>query len=387
MIALGELTVSQLALAKKEESLTKVVQLTMSDLNRKLLFGSNSTQSNSIKITVKANFVYAAAAAKTGADGSTNNAATEPPVRSSSAKPMSSMREPKTTAKKDTSGLQPSVTISQNQNNKSASKRDQANISPINLKQSLKKSLEINTATTVEKKNSKKIDSNNDLKKTQIDLDESVIDPLISNPLPQLEEDDEGKTLKELFEELSQPIKLDEDEFNLDYEKEKAKVLIQKLFLLQECYYKKFNDKVVLNKQLRSILLNYNEKFRIIQKKNNRLQEAIETLNTKSKIVNALHKNNNEVNTQYLLLNKTELETYKQIFGVQMGKKELNDFKEQTEHKTDEKKKKILLTVLENLNKKGKLNNENVNSEQKQNLVLIYVKNFSLILQRNMVWF
>ena len=99
--------------------------------------------------------------------------------------------------------------------------------------------------------------------------------------------------------------------------------MIEKLFNLQETYYEEFGQAIKLNKNLKELLLNYNEKYRIINKKAHRLQEKSETIEIKNNLSKFLNREANKRVKDTLLNNKNnEMKIIKDIFKLPITNKD-----------------------------------------------------------------
>lgn len=130
--------------------------------------------------------------------------------------------------------------------------------------------------------------------------------------------------------------------------------MIQELFNLQTNYYISFNDSIALNHKLREHLIKYAAKFRLINKKNNKLKERIESNNLKSNLTTIVNREENDRIKDIININKQELTTYKDIFRINYSEDQLNKFKEEVSIRNEEKDKQSLLRIAETLFKNPK---------------------------------
>lgn len=116
---------------------------------------------------------------------------------------------------------------------------------------------------------------------------------------------------------------------NLEEKKEKVKNSIKKLVEMQELYYKQYGSACTVTKKLKSLLLKYNEKYRGILKKTNRLKEAKESNNIRNELTTFINREENKINFKRLEINKEELSIFKRIFKTDYSINELTLHKEE----------------------------------------------------------
>jgi hypothetical protein len=162
--------------------------------------------------------------------------------------------------------------------------------------------------------------------------------------------------------------------------KKEANNMIQELFNLQENYYKSFNDSLNLNQKLREFLVKYGTKYRLINKKNNKLKERIESNNLKSNLTTMVNREENDRIKDIITLNKQELNTYKDIFHINYNDSDLKKFKEETATRNEEKDKQSLLRTAEIIFK----NPENLKklSEEKRILLENLLRKYEIKLEQ-----
>ena len=155
--------------------------------------------------------------------------------------------------------------------------------------------------------------------------------------------------------------------------KKEADIMIHELFNLQENYYRSFNDSLALNQKLREFLVKYGAKFRLVNKKNNKLKERIESNNLKSNMTTMLNRDENDRIKDIISLNKQELNTYKDLFQINYNDNDLNKFKEEVSLRNEENDKKALLKTAEIIFKNPE-NLAKLSEEKRVLLVKFYFK-------------
>ncbi len=180
------------------------------------------------------------------------------------------------------------------------------------------------------------------------DVEKSFIDSIF-NDEHVADFDAVDKTLNEFIEEFNK----DRSEFYEETDEtlltEKAKNLIPKLFELQKIYYSQFNKANSTNKQLKELLIKYNEKYRTIVKKSNRLREALESNNIRNELTTFLNKEENKRVVNTLNLNRCELDTFKKLFKIDQSNVEMQKFKQNQNPNQAERDKGMLLSIIENI--------------------------------------
>lgn len=111
-----------------------------------------------------------------------------------------------------------------------------------------------------------------------------------------------------------------------------AKFLIQKLLNLQKNYYKQFDEAIKRNKNLKELLLKYNEKYRVINKKAHRLQEKTESINIQTNLATFINREEIKRVNDALQNNKNiEMKIYQNTFKTPLNEKELKRFIQERE--------------------------------------------------------
>jgi hypothetical protein len=146
--------------------------------------------------------------------------------------------------------------------------------------------------------------------------------------------------------------------------------MIQELFNLQTTYYNSFNESIGLNQKLREHLIKYAAKFRLINKKNNKLKERIESNNLKSNLTTIVNREENDRIKDIININRQELTTYKDIFRINYTEDQLSKFKEEVSIRNEERDKQTLLKIAETLFKNPK--NLAKLTEEKRTLLVFF---------------
>jgi hypothetical protein len=186
----------------------------------------------------------------------------------------------------------------------------------------------------------------------QPDVSKSFIDPLFDT------ENDGSAYLQELisdFNKNTEEFEVDED--NIDESREKAKDLIKGLFGIQEAYSSQFIGQVQLNRELKSLLVNYNEKYRTIVKKSNKLKETLETYDMKNHLCTNVNRDLNSKIQEKIDVTNKELNLFKSLFRISHNEEDVYRYTQMKKSEDLPKEKNLLLKVFQNLSKKKHLNN------------------------------
>ncbi len=99
------------------------------------------------------------------------------------------------------------------------------------------------------------------------------------------------------------------------------------MFNLQETYYKEFNEEIRKNRNLKELLLKYNEKYRIFNKKAHRLNEKVESLNIRTNLATFINREEGKrVNDTLLNHKHNEMNIFRDIFKVQYNENDVERF-------------------------------------------------------------
>lgn len=138
--------------------------------------------------------------------------------------------------------------------------------------------------------------------------------------------------------------------------------MIKELFNLQGSYYQGFNDSLCLNQKLREFLVKYGSKYRLLNKKNNKLRERLESNNLKGHLTTMVNRDDNDRIKDIININKIELNTFQEIFQINYNEAELTKFNDQAAIRNEEKDKQTLIRtaqlVFKNPNNLAKLSDE-----------------------------
>ena len=156
------------------------------------------------------------------------------------------------------------------------------------------------------------------------------------------------------------------DEFNTPYELMMyTRSILNELLNYQVNYYSSLNTSVNLNKKLNQLLFDYNEKYRLILKKINKIEEDTRKNEIKNELINNKINVENKSIKQLVPLKQQELDLFKNICASNQNKKnEEEKLNEEQMKQLEEKKIKdantqlLLIRILKNVyNKYGPLNN------------------------------
>ena len=401
LIGICEFIIPFSILHKKESYYEKCCLLTITDSLKKSLFGS-SVQNNQIKITIHSSINYI----------NGNIPLKDKPLRKNKSNVNKDIYEYKilNTGKGNEPRLNRIYTIKPEINNNSLSiKKERNNVSNRNILKSHKiyfnnqnsnpfprtqvvspkKYLLYNIPATELKKNSN-INLNSELKKMnntaeeeEEELTEADLNQEDPNDISRIDKDLENEEKfgdKKLFEFINNLIK-DNPLSELDNKKDIGEMIIytrdiiSQLLDYQIKFYDTLKKSVEMNHKFNELLLKYNEKYRYIIKKMNKLNEERNTYDIKSDIIiNNNINEKNDINEMINLKNK-ELEIFKDIYKIQ---DEENIDILNTDNNND-MKLKILINALQKMSSKyGPLNDlitkNNSSESQIQNLNYILDK-------------
>ena len=146
---------------------------------------------------------------------------------------------------------------------------------------------------------------------------------------------------------------------------EYTKNIVDQLLDYQLKYYDMYNKVFLTKNKLKKLLVQNNEKLRMVKKQINKLDEENDLYEIKE-ILN--HKNNNNNIKDLLPLKESELDTYKELYGLYLDKSPDTNIKENKEEieknkkleekkKNEEKTQNLLIKVLtHSVNKYGPVN-------------------------------
>ena len=164
-----------------------------------------------------------------------------------------------------------------------------------------------------------------------------------------------------------------------------TKNIINELLNYQLNYYNILKKSVNLNKKFNELLIKYNEKYRLTQKKINKIEEENNKNEIQSELITDVHRNDFNNLKQLIPLKQTELELYKEMYAVNLDENELHNYSEEQMKQMEEKKTKdentqsLLVRVLKNIyDKYGPLNKivnqSNSNESERNNVIALSTK-------------
>lgn len=217
--------------------------------------------------------------------------------------------------------------------------------------------------------------------KDQLDPNVDKNDVSVIDEIALVEIGDIQPSFKEIAEKFveSHPIeKLNEGTEEEVYEK--TEELGNKIFDYQKEYFEAMKNVIDMHTNLKDLLYKYNEKYRYILKKKNRLEELKNHNSIKNQIVVNLNRDEaSNIKTSFIPFKQSEFELYKLIFGLSYDKAEIKEFNEKSIEENlekDENGKLLLKTALNVINKYGPLTKINItlSDEEKEKLKKIIAK-------------
>ena len=265
-----------------------------------------------------------------------------------------------------------SATIRKNINNSNNNNLTNNSSNKINRDYSKLNDKEIESEKIIEKEDFEDDEPENDPKDT------SLIDPIIINEISEV--DNNFIQFMNKFAEknpLEQMKQFNNNNINecIIYTKE----IIDQLFDYQNDYYSKFKKSVNLNNLLIDDFNKYNELYRMIIKKENKLNELIENNQIKKEIVVNIRRGENNHIRQILPLKHREIDLYKDVYNVPFSEKDVQEYsinKENLEKQNklnNEETEKILVKAIKNISKnlgdlESVFNNENSSDLERKKL-------------------
>ena len=265
-----------------------------------------------------------------------------------------------------------SATIRKNINNSNNNNLTNNSSNKINKDFSKLNDKEIESEKIIEKEDFEDDEPENDPKDT------SLIDPIIINEISEV--DNNFIQFMNKFAEknpLEQMKQFNNNNINecIIYTKE----IIDQLFDYQNDYYSKFKKSVNLNNLLIDDFNKYNELYRMIIKKENKLNELIENNQIKKEIVVNIRRGENNHIRQILPLKHREIDLYKDVYNVPFSEKDVQEYslnKENLEKQNkliNEETEKILVKAIKNISKnlgdlESVFNNENSSDLERKKL-------------------
>jgi hypothetical protein len=179
----------------------------------------------------------------------------------------------------------------------------------------------------------------------------TFIDPIFDDDHEE-EFQNEDRALNDFIDKINEKFASDVIQNETDEEvlRERAKEAIFSLFEAQKIYYTAFYKTQSLNRFLRELLVKYNQKYRCIFKKYNRLREQFES-NSIKKNLTALNSDENKRIFRAIEQSFNELEVYKGLFKLVYEQEEVLRFKEELPVRA-QNKRDLLKRIVKSINEK-----------------------------------
>ncbi len=419
LIGITEFVIPSTIFSKKNESYEKTCSITMTDSTRKLLFG-NTNLSNTIKINIHSMIEYTEKTSnilkqshslpreEIGIKNNNNNTnqlnkanvniqmkKNSSMIHKQANNSTSSIRDNKTPPmrkiQKNTNSSTTTSNYKSPTNKKNNVRTGSATIRKnINSSNSNNNNLTNNSSNKINrdfsKLNDKEIESEKIIEKEDFDIDEpendpkdnSLIDPIIINEISGVD-----NNFIQFMNKFAEKNPLEQlNQFNNNNINEciiYTKEIIDQLFDYQNDYYNKFKKSVTLNNLLIDDFNKYNELYRRIIKKENKLNELIENNQIKKEIVVNIRRGENNHIRQILPLKHREIDLYKDVYNVPFSEKDVQEYninKENLEKQNklnNEETEKILVKAIKNISKnlgdlESVFNNENLSDLERKKL-------------------
>ena len=429
LIGITEFVIPSTIFSKKNESYEKTCSITMTDSTRKLLFG-NTNLSNTIKINIHSIIEYTEKTSnilkqshslpreEIGIKNNINNTnqlnranvniqmkKNSLMIHKQTNNSTSSIRDNKTPPmrkiQKNTSSSTTTSNYKSPTNKKNNVRTGSATIRK-NINSNNNNNLTNNSSNKINKDfsklNDKEMENEKIIEKEDFDIDEpendpkdnSLIDPIIINEISGVD-----NNFIQFMNKFAEKNPLEQlNQFNNNNINEciiYTKEIIDQLFDYQNDYYSKFKKSVNLNNLLIDDFNKYNELYRMIIKKENKLKELIENNQIKKEIIVNIRRGENNHIRQILPLKHREIDLYKDVYNVPFSEKDVQEYslnKENLEKQNkliNEETEKILVKAIKNFSKNfGDLesifNNENSSDLERKklnNLINKYQLNIS----------
>ena len=404
LIGISDFIIPFQIFTKRETFFNKNCQMTMTDSIRRLIFGNISP--NNIKININANLQYLEKGEKFVKQNS-NNIGIKKDVKEKRA------TTPKKFENKSNKNKYGNLTtilkiskddkismnkkLSEDMKKRSNSKPNLNSISNNNSLNLKIKNHQKNNTKEPKKEKEKEIKKENNIinnnKKEEKEKEKNVMEYIDNNS--DIDEDlkNNNKTqnnneLIEFINTFKKEHPLEKmDEFNTPYELMiYTRNILNELLNYQINYYSSLNNSINLNKKLNQLLFDYNEKYRLILKKINKIEEDTRKNDIKIDLMNNKKNIENKSIKQLIPLKQQELDLFKNISALNQNKKiEDEKFSEEQMKQIEEKKIKdantqlLLIRILKNIyNKYGPLNNiinkENSDESEIKNILTLSEK-------------
>lgn len=200
-----------------------------------------------------------------------------------------------------------------------------------------------------------------------LDHDQTFIDPIFDDDHEEEFQNEDG-ALNTFLDQVNEKFSSDaiQSEANEEVLREKCRDAVMAVFEAQKIYYTAFYKTQSLNRFLRELLVKYNQKYRIIFKKYNRLREQFET-NGMKKNITALNTDENKRIVAAMEQSLSELEIYRKLFKVAHDEDEYQRFKAELPGKA-ERQRSLLTKIVKGIN-----DNHSNSVPEEQKLSLNYV--------------
>ena len=398
LVGISDLIIPSTIFSKKEASFDKTCQITMTESIKRLIFGNFSP--NVIKINIHSTFQYLEKGEKFIKPAASNISLKKEEKRSSTPKKLENNN-----LKKIKFGGSSNTNLKLNKEEKKIMnkkltedfKKRRNSIPHTNNLSSGVMTLIIknkNHPQQINKEKDKDI-INQNIKKDKKErkeseeelIDTSIIDEDLKNPINNISS--EFLDFIPNFEKKYPLEKL--NEFTDPYEMTNyTKNIINELLNYQLNYYNILTNSVNLNKKFNELLIKYNEKYRLTQKKINKLEEENSKNEIQNELITDIQRNDFNNLKRLIPLKQSELDLYKEMYSINLDENEMQKFSEEQMKQIEEKKSKdantqlLLIRVLKNIyNKYGPLNKllnkSNSNENEINNVINLSAKyNLSL---------
>ena len=361
LIGITDLTIPAHILSKRENVYDKTCTITMTDSVKRLLFG-NTSSSNVLKINIHLTFQYKEK--EKNANKGNERKEKEHNYKthiSNSGKKLKSYDRSQSFGKGREHQKESGSNINAfSQRNFAANKKT---TNSMKQRSNSKPTSHMKSSQTMKPK-AQISNYNNKLKEVQTAIldeeqnknknkNESFIDEELSKEIKEI-----NPEMINFMKEFNTKNPLDKlNSFNdvnemMDY----TKNIVEQLLDYQLKYYDIYNKTFSLKNKLKNLLIQYNEKVRMVKKQINKLEEENDLYDIKEEINN----NNNYNDIKDLFpLKENELDTFKELYGSYLDKSPDNakEEKEKENNINEEKVQNLLIKVLtHNVNKYGPVN-------------------------------
>ena len=350
LVGISDLIIPQNILQQKKTIYNTQCIITMTDSIRRLIFGNNFF-SNNIKINIQVTLKYP--------DKKSTSIKKDDKFRNITPKNYKVERKKfmMCNSGNSYSNLKMSKQKSANKKNFSNTKKMRSfsrtgTVSKNSIKNK-EKLIDICNEKDINNISYKKIKENKEKTINIEPLDNSIIDENLKN-------DQFLQISKDIYEFVPNFIKTHPIENlvnieNLDDKIDYIKNVINDLLEYQINYYEILKNSIELNKKFTILLLQYNEKYRLMLKKINATNEEINKNEIKNDLTIGMQNNETTNLIQLLPMKETELELFKEMYSIELNPKEIEEYSEiqnqiNLEKKNnDEKTRLLLLKVLKHL--------------------------------------